>query len=65
MKQESKESFNVANNIDLQTVVFTTLLIEKSPQAIPLGAACVASAVKNHKATKDLCQTKLLLKQVL
>lgn len=61
MKQESKESFNVANNIDLQTVVFTTLLIEKSPQAIPLGAACVASAVKNHKATKDLCQTKLLV----
>ena len=25
MKQESKESFNVTNNIDLQTVVFTTL----------------------------------------
>ena len=61
MKQESKESFNVTNNIDLQTVVFTTLLIEKSPQAIPLGAACVASAVKNHKATKDLCKSKLLV----
>ena len=61
MKQESKERFNVANNIDLQTVVFTTLLIEKSPQAIPLGAACVASAVKNHNVTKDLCQTKLLV----
>ena len=61
MKQESKEKFTVTNNIDLQTVVFTTLLIEKSPQAIPLGAACVASAVKNHKATKDLCKSKLLV----
>ena len=61
MKQESKEKLTVTNNIDLQTVVFTTLLIEKSPQAIPLGAACVASAVKNHKKTKDLCKTTLLV----
>ena len=28
-------------------VICTTLLIEKSPQALPLGAACIASAVKN------------------
>ena len=28
-------------------VICTTLLIEKSPQALPLGAACIASAVKH------------------
>ena len=41
-------------------IIFTTLLIEKSPQAIPLGAACVASAVKNSPLTKDLCDVELL-----
>ena len=41
-------------------IIFTTLLIEKSPQAIPLGAACVASAVKNHKLTSQLCDVELL-----
>ena len=41
-------------------IIFTTLLIEKSPQAIPLGAACVASAVKNDALTKDLCDVELL-----
>lgn len=41
-------------------VVFTTLLIEKSPQALPLGAACVASSVKNSPLTKDLCKVKLV-----
>ena len=41
-------------------IIFTTLLIEKSPQAIPLGAACVASAVKNNALTKDLCDVELL-----
>ena len=52
----SKENYK-----NLPNVIFTTLLIEKSPQAIPLGAACVASAVKNHKKTKDLCKTALLV----
>ena len=52
----SKENYK-----NLPNVIFTTLLIEKSPQAIPLGAACVASAVKNHKKTKDLCKTTLLV----
>lgn len=41
-------------------VIFTTLLIEKSPQALPLGAACVASAVKNDALTKDICSVKLM-----
>ena len=43
-----------------QLVIFTTLLIEKSPQALPLGAACVASAVKNDALTKDICSVKLM-----
>ena len=41
-------------------IIFTTLLIEKSPQSIPLGAACVASAVKNNSLTKNLCDVELL-----
>ena len=32
-------------------VICTTLLIEKSPQALPLGAACIASAIKNNPQT--------------
>ena len=40
-------------------VICTTLLIEKSPQALPLGAACVASAIKNYKPTGDICDVKL------
>ena len=44
-----------------QKIIFTTLLIEKSPQAIPLGAACVASAVKNNLLTADLCEPELLI----
>lgn len=34
-------------------VFFFTLLIEKSPQALPLGAACVASACKNDPRLGD------------
>lgn len=41
-------------------VIFTTLLIEKSPQALPLGAACVASAVKHTQGLKELCDVQLL-----
>lgn len=37
-----------------KNVIFTTLLIEKSPQALPLGAACCASALKHNDLTKDL-----------
>ncbi len=33
--------------------ICTTLLIEKSPQALPLGTACIASAIKNHSLTKE------------
>lgn len=41
-------------------VICTTLLIERSPQALPLGAACVASAVKHDPLTTDLCDVRLI-----
>ena len=40
-------------------VICTTLLIEKSPQALPLGAACIASAVKNYPELKGLIEVSL------
>lgn len=40
-------------------VICTTLLIEKSPQALPLGAACVASAIKHCPELKDICNVSL------
>lgn len=43
----------------MKLAIFTTLLIEKSPQALPLGAACCASAVKHNELTKDLCKVQL------
>ena len=41
------------------SVVCTTLLIEKSPQALPLGAACVASAIKHSSELAELCEVSL------
>ncbi len=41
-------------------IIFTTLLIEKSPQALPLGAACVASSVKHDPLTKDITDVHLV-----
>lgn len=43
----------------MKLAIFTTLLIEKSPQALPLGAACCASAVKHNSLTEKLCQVQL------
>ena len=40
-------------------VICTTLLIEKSPQDLPLGAACVASAIKYSPELKDKCEVSL------
>lgn len=40
-------------------VICTTLLIEKSPQALPLGAACVASAIKHCPELKNMCNVSL------
>lgn len=41
-------------------VICTTQLVENSPQALPLGAACIASAVKNDSRTRDLCDVSLI-----
>ena len=43
----------------LPLILCTTVLIEKSPQALPLGAACIASAVKNHAATAGRYDVRL------
>jgi radical SAM superfamily enzyme YgiQ (UPF0313 family) len=43
----------------MKNLICTTLLIEKSPQALPLGAACIASAVKNSPQTKNQYHTEL------
>lgn len=40
-------------------VVCTTLLIEKSPQALPLGAACIATAIKHSQELRGLCEVSL------
>ena len=40
-------------------VICTTLLIEKSPQALPLGAACIATAIKHSDGLEDLCEVSL------
>lgn len=40
-------------------IICTTILVEKSPQALPLGAACVASAIKHSALTKDYCEVSL------
>ena len=40
-------------------IICTTILVEKSPQAVPLGAACVASAIKHSALTKDYCEVSL------
>ena len=41
-------------------IICTTLLVEKSPQALPLGAACVASAIKHYPGTEKECEVKLV-----
>ena len=44
----------------MKKLICVTLLIEKSPQALPLGAACIASAVKNDSRTKNLYDARLI-----
>ena len=41
------------------SVICTTLLIEKSPQALPLGAAGIASAIKNWPALQGQVHVQL------
>lgn len=41
------------------SVICTTLLVEKSPQALPLGAACIASAIKHSPLCGKNCGVSL------
>lgn len=41
-------------------IICTTLLVEKSPQALPLGAACIAAAINHNPLTKDYCNATLV-----
>lgn len=42
-----------------KSIICSTLLVEKSPQALPLGAACIASSLKHSPFLKDF-SVKLL-----
>ena len=44
----------------MTNIICTTLLVEKSPQALPLGAACVASAIKHYPPLEKECSVKLI-----
>ena len=37
----------------MSTIVCSTVLVETSPQAMPLGAACIASSIKADSKLKD------------
>ena len=42
-----------------KSIICSTLLAEKSPQALPLGCACIASSLKHSPFLKDF-SVKLL-----
>ena len=44
----------------MTNIICTTLLVEKSPQALPLGAACVASAIKHYPPLEKECSVELI-----
>ncbi|MBQ0051786.1 MAG: DUF4080 domain-containing protein [Treponema sp.] len=44
----------------MKTLICTTLLVETSPQGLPLGAACIASAIKNSPLTKETFSVELI-----
>lgn len=44
----------------MKKLICTTLLVETSPQGLPLGAACIASAVKNSPLTKGKYNVELV-----
>ncbi len=44
----------------MKKLVCYTLLVETSPQALPLGAACIASSLKNSVLTKSLVEVSLM-----
>lgn len=54
------EFWRILHNMDKPLVICTTLLIERSPQALPLGAACIASALKHDPLTAGVCDVRLI-----
>jgi len=44
----------------LKSLVCTTLLVETSPQGLPLGAACIASSIKADSRTGDKFSVELI-----
>lgn len=44
----------------MQKVICTTLLVETSPQGLPLGAACIASSIKADSRTKRRFSVSLI-----
>lgn len=44
----------------MKKLICTTLLVETSPQGIPLGAACIASAIKASPLTKGKYDVELI-----
>ncbi|MCR5605367.1 MAG: radical SAM protein [Treponema sp.] len=50
----------MADSLTCKIVVCSTILVETSPQALPMGAACIASAIKSDEHTKDRCKVLLL-----
>jgi len=44
----------------LKSLVCTTLLVETSPQGLPLGAACIASSIKADSRTRDNFSVELI-----
>ncbi len=44
----------------MKKLICTTLLVETSPQGLPLGAACIASAIKSSPLTKGKYDVELV-----
>ena len=44
----------------MQKLICTTLLVETSPQGLPLGAACIASSIKADSRTKRQFSVSLI-----
>ena len=44
----------------MQKLICTTLLVETSPQGLPLGAACIASSIKADSRTGDKFSVELI-----
>ena len=52
--------FFISNLISMQKLICTTLLVETSPQGLPLGAACIASSVKADSSTRGQFSVELV-----